>query len=146
MVEAAIERRQAGADRQPSEHWLQAVLRDCPGLLGLQDRPVLRELPAFRPKAGVALRRGFVDLVGVTQDGRIGVVETKLGSDPMLVLQGLDYWTWVTAHGKELAEMRGTVNQLNKIVSAYVRQSVWQLIALIVFYLRFAIFTTLYSC
>ena len=33
---------------------------------------------------------------------------------------------------KELAEMRGTVNQLNQIVSASVRQSVWQLIALIV--------------
>ncbi|HZM87062.1 MAG TPA: hypothetical protein VFF31_11105 [Blastocatellia bacterium] len=28
--------------------------------------------------------------------------------------------------------MRGTVNQLNKIVSASVRQSIWQLIALIV--------------
>lgn len=28
--------------------------------------------------------------------------------------------------------MRGTVNQLNKIVSASVRQSVWQLIALLV--------------
>jgi F0F1-type ATP synthase membrane subunit b/b' len=38
----------------------------------------------------------------------------------------------VEAHGKELAEMRGTVNQLNKIVSASVRQSVWQLIAVIV--------------
>jgi F0F1-type ATP synthase membrane subunit b/b' len=33
---------------------------------------------------------------------------------------------------KELAEMRGTVNQLNKIIGATVRQSIWQLIALIV--------------
>ncbi|MEK6321134.1 MAG: hypothetical protein AABN33_05565 [Acidobacteriota bacterium] len=38
----------------------------------------------------------------------------------------------VEGYGKELAEMRGTVNQLNKIVSASVRQSIWQLIALIV--------------
>src|SRR5258708_33822136 len=38
----------------------------------------------------------------------------------------------VEGFGKELAEMRGTVNQLNKIVSASVRQSIWQLIALIV--------------
>jgi hypothetical protein len=38
----------------------------------------------------------------------------------------------VEAYSKELAEMRGTVNQLNKIVSASVRQSMWQLIALIV--------------
>ena len=28
--------------------------------------------------------------------------------------------------------MRGTVNQLNKIVSASVRQSIWQLIAVLV--------------
>lgn len=32
---------------------------------------------------------------------------------------------------KELAEMRGAVNQLNRIVSASVRQSIWQLIALL---------------
>ncbi|HZM87060.1 MAG TPA: hypothetical protein VFF31_11095 [Blastocatellia bacterium] len=38
----------------------------------------------------------------------------------------------VEEHGKELAEMRGTVNQLNKIISTSVRQSIWQLIALIV--------------
>jgi hypothetical protein len=38
----------------------------------------------------------------------------------------------VEEHARELAEMRGTVNQLNKIVSASVRQSIWQLIALLV--------------
>ena len=38
----------------------------------------------------------------------------------------------VEEHSKELAEMRGTVNQLTKIVSASVRQSIWQLIAVIV--------------
>jgi len=35
-------------------------------------------------------------------------------------------------YGKELAEMRGSINQLSQIVNASVRQSVWQLIALIV--------------
>lgn len=38
----------------------------------------------------------------------------------------------VEEHGKELAEMRGTVHQLDKIIGATVRQSIWQLIALIV--------------
>ena len=33
---------------------------------------------------------------------------------------------------KELAEMRGTVNQLNKTVNESVRHSIWQLIALLV--------------
>ncbi|HKA18173.1 MAG TPA: hypothetical protein VKN18_07640 [Blastocatellia bacterium] len=38
----------------------------------------------------------------------------------------------VEEHGKELAEMRGSLNQLNNIVSGSVRQSIWQVIALIV--------------
>jgi hypothetical protein len=38
----------------------------------------------------------------------------------------------VEEHARELAEMRGTVNQLNRIVSSSARQSIWQLIALIV--------------
>ena len=38
----------------------------------------------------------------------------------------------VEEHGKELAEMRGSLKQLNNVVNASVRQSVWQLVALIV--------------
>lgn len=38
----------------------------------------------------------------------------------------------VEAHGMELAEIRGNVYQLDKIIGATVRQSIWQLIALIV--------------
>jgi|SRR6185295_2276149 archaellum component FlaC len=38
----------------------------------------------------------------------------------------------VEEHGKQLAEMRGSVHQLGKIIGATVRQSIWQLIALIV--------------
>jgi hypothetical protein len=107
VVRTAVDQRLTGPDRQPSEHWFQAILRDAPDLLGLCRGNVLREVPAFRPEAGTALRRGFADLVGVTRDGRIAVVETKLGADPLLVLQGLDYWTWATAHRGELAGMLG---------------------------------------
>ena len=38
----------------------------------------------------------------------------------------------VEEHGKELAEMRGSLHQLDKIIGATVRQSIWQLIALLV--------------
>jgi len=38
----------------------------------------------------------------------------------------------VAEQGKEVAEMRGSLNQLNNIVNASVRQSIWQVIALIV--------------
>ena len=38
----------------------------------------------------------------------------------------------VEEHTKELAEMRGNLHQLDKIIGATVRQSIWQLIAVIV--------------
>ena len=38
----------------------------------------------------------------------------------------------VEEHSKEIAEMRGNLHQLDKIIGATVRQSIWQLIALIV--------------
>lgn len=38
----------------------------------------------------------------------------------------------VEEHSKELAEMRGNLHQLDKIIGATVRQSIWQLIAVIV--------------
>ena len=38
----------------------------------------------------------------------------------------------VEAQGRELSEIRGGLHQLDKIVAATTRQSVWQLIALIV--------------
>src|ERR1700686_2537782 len=38
----------------------------------------------------------------------------------------------VEAQGMELAEIRGGVHQLDKIIGATVRQSIWQLIALVV--------------
>ena len=38
----------------------------------------------------------------------------------------------IEAQGMELAEIRGSVRQLDKIIGATVRQSIWQLIALIV--------------
>jgi len=38
----------------------------------------------------------------------------------------------VEAYSKEVSEIRGSLQQLDKIVSATTRQSIWQLIALIV--------------
>ena len=38
----------------------------------------------------------------------------------------------VDEHSKELAEMRGRLHQLDNIIGATVRQSVWQLIVLVV--------------
>lgn len=95
-VEWAIARRLDGSDDTHLEHRLQSRLKPAHLQLDQWDR----ERPAVR--AGGAL--GFVDFLGVDTKGRVHVVETKIGPDPMLVLQGLDYWIWATAHRKTLSE------------------------------------------
>lgn len=92
----AIADRLAGADTANGEHQLQERVAELRAKLGL--RVVLREFPAMRPVG----QRGYLDFLGVGRDGRLHVVETKIGPDPMLVLQGLDYWIWTRPHQAEL--------------------------------------------
>jgi hypothetical protein len=79
------------------EHLLQGLLigrsRDL-GLITME-----REFPAYRP----VHQHAYIDFLGIDAAGRIHVVETKIGNDEMLVLQGLDYWIWATAHAESLA-------------------------------------------
>ncbi|MBK5221566.1 MAG: hypothetical protein JJE52_01550 [Acidimicrobiia bacterium] len=89
---AAIADRLGGIDASHGEHQLQERLAGLHRKLGLT--ATLREFPAIRPGGA----RGFIDLLGVGHDGAIHIVETKIGPDPMLALQGLDYWIWATAH------------------------------------------------
>lgn len=80
------------------EHHMQGQLRRYPSALLLEE-PLLREVPAWRPAGGQTeprRGRGFIDLAGIDGAGDIVVVETKLDSDEMLILQGLDYWVWAT--------------------------------------------------
>lgn len=104
-VRAGIEARLQGEAAKHDEHWLQAVLRRNPQKLGLE-QPVLRELPAWRPvgstRASACRGRGYVDLAGLDATGALVLVETKLGADDMLVLQGLDYWIWAQANRDRL--------------------------------------------
>jgi Restriction Endonuclease associating with ARP len=79
------------------EHLLQGLLVGRPPDLGLVAMP--REFPAYRPPH----QRAYIDFLGIDTAGRIHVVETKIGNDEMLVLQGLDYWIWATAHADGLA-------------------------------------------
>lgn len=61
-IEAGIHQRMSGVAKKHDEHWLQAVLRRHPRVLGLE-QPVLRELPAWRPQGSNKKR-------GVRQDAR----------------------------------------------------------------------------
>jgi hypothetical protein len=60
----------------------------------LDPRHVYAQVPAI---AG-ASDRGLLDLLGVTADGRLAVIELKAGEDMHFALQGLDYWIRVRHH------------------------------------------------
>ncbi len=107
QVLAGCEQRLNGVAKKADEHWLQAVLRRHPRELGLE-QPVLRELAAWRPSGSLGTSqttprgRGFVDLVGLDATGTVLLVETKLGADHMLILQGLDYLVWAEGNRARL--------------------------------------------
>jgi hypothetical protein len=60
----------------------------------LDPKHVYAQVPAI---AG-AKDRGMLDLLGVTADGRLAVIELKADDDLHLALQGLDYWIRVRHH------------------------------------------------
>lgn len=110
-VEDGIEVRLHGGQLRRDEHWLQAVIRRDPSLVGVE-HPALRELPAWRPRDDVEAKRwgrGFVDLLGLDGHGNIRVVETKIADnkDELLVLQGLDYYIWACAYRDAISERIG---------------------------------------
>ena len=96
-IDDAIENRRIGKDRGHRESLLQAAIGVDPATIGLMT--VDREVPAWRPQG-----RGKIDFLGFDEDGRPHVVETKIGPDPQLGIQGLDYWAWTRAHQREFVD------------------------------------------
>ncbi len=101
LVERLFERRAAGGDkrdplyRMQPERWLESLLRRDVESLDphLSQAHVYTQVPAF-----AAGDRGMLDLLGVTGDGRLAVIELKADDDLHLALQGLDYWVRVRWH------------------------------------------------
>ena len=103
-----------GNDGLYPEHRLQAsIMKMDPPLLDLAS-PLRPEFPAWRPYPKPR-GRAFVDFVGVDCEGSIHLVETKVGGDVMLVLQGLDYWIWAMANRGELSRMFGATTRKPQI-------------------------------
>lgn len=91
-----------GDDGGRREHRLQAAIAAAePRPLGLTDN-LRREYPAWRPYLKPR-GRSYIDFLGSDDANGLRVIETKIGDDPMLVLQGLDYWIWAMANRAELA-------------------------------------------
>ena len=77
------------------ERWLEScVVRDVSALDERLDVScVYSQVPAFS-----AADRAMIDVLTVTRDGRLAVVELKADEDIHLPLQGLDYWARVAWH------------------------------------------------
>jgi hypothetical protein len=77
------------------ERWLESlVVRDVSTVDERLDPACLySQVPAFS-----ASDRAMIDVLGVTRDGRLAVVELKADEDVHLPLQGLDYWSRVAWH------------------------------------------------
>jgi hypothetical protein len=81
--------------RAQPERWLETLVEEDPTRVDprLDPRRIYRQVPAV-----TGGERGVLDLLGVTRDGRLGILELKAGEDLQLVMQAADYWLSVNAH------------------------------------------------
>jgi hypothetical protein len=75
--------------RLQPERWLESRLRTALHEVesSLLPAPVYQQVPAF-----AARDRGMLDLLAMSREGRLAVIELKADEDMQMVLQGLDYW------------------------------------------------------
>jgi hypothetical protein len=102
LVRALATRRHAKAHdtkhplyRAQPERWLESLVEEDPTRVDPRLEPckIYRQVPAV-----TGGERGVLDLLGVTRDGRLAILELKAGEDLQLVLQAADYWLSVTGH------------------------------------------------
>ena len=88
--------------RMHPERWLESVVfKDVEALDGrLRTDCVYSQVPAFS-----AADRAMIDVLALTRENRLAVVELKADEDIHLPLQGVDYWARVTWH-QERGEFR----------------------------------------
>jgi hypothetical protein len=94
----AAENRAHPLYRMQAERWLEAQVSADPSRVDarLDPRFLYAQVPAF--SAG---DRGVVDLLGVTRDGRLAILELKADEDIHLVMQAADYWLRVRWHQQQ---------------------------------------------
>jgi hypothetical protein len=100
--------------RMHPERWLESLVRADVRVIDerLETESVYSQVPAFS-----AADRAMIDVLTLTREGRLAIVELKADEDIHLPLQGLDYWARVQWHhsrdeflkfgyfgGRELAE------------------------------------------
>ena len=77
------------------ERWLESLVKTDVSVIDerLETESVYSQVPAFS-----AADRAMIDVLTLTRDGRLAVVELKADEDIHLPLQGLDYWARVQWH------------------------------------------------
>lgn len=81
--------------RMHPERWLESLVRADVSVIDerLEPESVYSQVPAFS-----AADRAMIDVLTLTREGRLSVVELKADEDIHLPLQGLDYWARVQWH------------------------------------------------
>lgn len=81
--------------RAQAERWLESLLKKDITALDARLDPlyVYSQVPAYRGE-----KRAYIDLLAVTGEGRLVVIELKVSEDAELPFQGLDYWARVEWH------------------------------------------------
>src|SRR5579862_8006547 len=81
--------------RTHPERWLESLVRADVSVIDerLETESVYSQVPAFS-----AADRAMIDVLTLTTDARLAVVELKADEDIHLPLQGLDYWARVAWH------------------------------------------------
>ena len=81
--------------RMHPERWLESLVRADVSVIDerLETESVYSQVPAFS-----AADRAMIDVLTLTREGRLAVVELKADEDIHLPLQGLDYWARVNWH------------------------------------------------
>ena len=81
--------------RMHAERWLESLARADVSVIDerLETESVYSQVPAFS-----AADRAMIDVLTLTHEGRLAVVELKADEDIHLPLQGLDYWARVEWH------------------------------------------------
>jgi len=90
--------------RMHPERWLESLVRADVSVIDerLATESVYSQVPAFS-----AADRAMIDVLTLTLEGRLAVLELKADEDIHLPLQGLDYWARVQWHyGRRVFEIR----------------------------------------
>lgn len=84
--------------RAQAERWLESlVIADAARIDARIDPHLLyAQVPAISPGD-----RGIMDLLGITRDGRLVIIELKASEDVQLVMQAIDYWLRVRHHQEQ---------------------------------------------